>query len=105
MIKKSNNESIPHGSHHSFIIKVDQPFNLVKKKWTSIEKKLLKTNNHNLAFILIAIDTSDCGVGKLKGTHLHIMPNIYSGSSGKRYKTNFKIKNFLKLIIRIWYLS
>ena len=39
IIKESNNESIPHGSHHSFIIKVDQPFNLVKKKWASIEKK------------------------------------------------------------------
>ena len=59
IIKESNNESIPHGSHHSFIIKVDQPFNLVKKKWASIEKKLLKTNNQNLAFILIAIDTND----------------------------------------------
>ena len=94
IIKESNNESIPHGSHHSFIIKVDQPFNLVKKKWTSIEKKLLKTNNHSLTFILIAIDTSDCGVGKLRGTHLHILQNIYSGSSGKRYKTNFKIENF-----------
>ena len=66
IIKESNNESIPHGSHHSFIIKVDQPFNLVKKKWTSIEKKLLKTKNHSLTFVLIAIDTSDCGVGKLR---------------------------------------
>ncbi|HIA09944.1 MAG TPA: mRNA surveillance protein Pelota [Candidatus Nitrosopelagicus sp.] len=70
IIKESNNESIPHGSHHSFIIKVDQPF------------------------ILIAIDTNDCGIGKLKGTHLHLLQNIYSGSSGKRYKTNFKIENF-----------
>ena len=94
MIKESNNESIPHGSHHSFIIKIDQAFNIIKKKWTSVEKKLLKTNNQNLAFILIAIDTSDCGIGKLKGTHLHILQNIYSGSSGKRYKTNFKIENF-----------
>ena len=93
-IKESNNESVPHGSHHSFIIKIDQPFNLVKKKWTSIEKKLVTAKNRNLTFILIAIDTSDCGIGKLKGTHLHIMPNIYSGSSGKRYKTNFKIENF-----------
>ena len=37
-IKESNNESVPHGSHHSFIIKIDQPFNLVKKKWTSRKK-------------------------------------------------------------------
>ena len=94
IIKESNNESVPHGSHHSFIIKIDEPFNLLKKKWTSVEKKLVRTKDNNLTFILVAIDTSDCGVGKLKGTHLHIMPNIYSGSSGKRYKTNFKIENF-----------
>ena len=94
IIKESNNESVPHGSHHSFIIKIDEPFNLLKKRWTSIEKKLVRTKDNNLTFILIAIDTSDCGIGKLKGTHLHIMPNIYSGSSGKRYKTNFKIENF-----------
>jgi len=98
IIKESNNESVPHGSHHSFIIKIDQPFNLLKKKWTHIEKKLVTANDHNLTFILIAIDTSDCGIGKLKGTHLHIMPNIYSGSSGKRYKTNFKIENFFEEI-------
>ena len=96
IIKESNNESVPHGSHHSFIIKIDEPFNLFKKKWTSVEKKLVRTIDNNLTFILIAIDTSDCGVGKLKGTHLHIMPNIYSGSSGKRYKTNFKIENFFE---------
>jgi len=38
IIKESNNESVPHGSHHSFIIKIDHPFNLLKKKWTSVEK-------------------------------------------------------------------
>ena len=96
IIKESNNESVPHGSHHSFIIKIDEPFNLLKKKWTPVEKKLVRTKDNNLTFILIAIDTSDCGVGKLKGTHLHIIPNIYSGSSGKRYKTNFKIENFFE---------
>jgi protein pelota len=100
MIKESNNESIPHGSHHSFIIKIDQAFNLVKKKWTPMEKKLMKTSNHNFAFILIAIDTNDCGIGKLKGTHLHVLQNIYSGSSGKRYKSNFKIENFFDEILK-----
>ena len=27
-ITESNNEAVPHGSHHSFIIKMDHPFNL-----------------------------------------------------------------------------
>jgi len=98
-ISQSNNDAVPHGSHHSFIIKVDQPFNLVKKKWSPIEKKLAKTKADSDTFILIAIDTGDCGIGKLKGTHLHVLPNIYSGSSGKRYKTSFKIDNFFNDII------
>ena len=100
IIKESNNESVPHGSHHSFIIKVDQPFNLVKKKWTSIEKKLAKTHGQRLTFVLVAIDTSDCGIAKLKGTHLQIVPNIYSGASGKQYKTNFKIENFFNEVTK-----
>ena len=65
IIKESNNESVPHGSHHSFIIKVDQPFNLVKKKWTNIEKKLAKTHGQRLTFVLVAIDTSDCGIANV----------------------------------------
>jgi len=51
IIKESNNESVPHGSHHSFIIKIDQPFNLLKKKWTSVEKKLVTSSDLNLTFI------------------------------------------------------
>ena len=98
IINESNNESVSRGSHHSFIIKIDQAFNLVKKKWTPVEKKLARSKEHKLTFILVAIDTGDCGIGKLKGTHLHILPNIYSGSSGKRYKTNFKIENFFNEI-------
>jgi len=99
IITESNNEAVPHGSHHSFIIKMNHPFNLVKKKWSPVEKKLAKIKGDNNTFILIAIDTSDCGIAKLKGTHLHILPNIYSGSSGKRYKTNFKIENFFNDVL------
>ena len=94
MITESNNDAVPHGSHHSFIVKMNEPFNLVKKKWTTIEKKLAKKKQHGETFVLVAIDTGDCGIGKLKGTHLHLLPNMYSGSSGKRYKSNFKIEKF-----------
>ena len=94
MITESNNDAVPHGSHHSFIVKMNEPFNLVKKKWTTVEKKLAKKKQHGETFVLVAIDTGDCGIGKLKGTHLHLLPNMYSGSSGKRYKSNFKIEKF-----------
>ena len=93
-ITESNNDAVPHGSHHSFIVKMEQPFNLVKRKWTTVEKKLAKKKQHGETFVLVAIDTGDCGIGRLKGTHLHLLPNMYSGSSGKRYKSNFKIEKF-----------
>ena len=93
-ISESNNDAVPHGSHHSFILKLNEPFNLVKKRWTSVEKKLAKKKQDGETFVLVAIDTGDCGIGKLKGTHLHLLPNMYSGSSGKRYKSNFKIEKF-----------
>ena len=93
-ITESNNDAVPHGSHHSFILKLNEPFNLVKKRWTSVEKKLAKKKQDGETFVLVAIDTGDCGIGKLKGTHLHLLPNMYSGSSGKRYKSNFKIEKF-----------
>lgn len=98
IIVESNNESVPKGSHHSFVITVNENFKLIKKQWTDIEKKLLQKNNQNFGFLLVALDTSMCGIGRLKGTHLQIMPNIYSGSSGKQYKTNFNIEQFFENI-------
>ena len=97
-IIESNNESVPNGSHHSFSVTMNEGFKLTKKKWTTIEKKLLKSKNQNVGFLLVAIDSGDCGIGRLKGTHLEITPNIYSGSSGKRYKTNFNIEKFFDIV-------
>ena len=97
-IIESNNEAVSHGSHHSYLIKLNEGFNLIKKRWNDIEKKLLRSKTQKFGFLLIAIDTKDCGIGRLKGTHLELTPNIYSGSSGKRYKSNFNIEKFFEII-------
>jgi len=99
-IAESDNESVPHGSHHSFLIKVNEGFNLIKKRWEEIEKKLIHSKEQKFGFLLIALDTSDCGIGRLKGTHLELTPNIYSGASGKQYKSNFNIEKFFDIIQR-----
>lgn len=93
-ITESNNESVPHGTHHSILIKISEPITITKKEWKPIEKKLIKSDEKNFGFILVAIDISDCGIGRIKGTHLEILPNLYSGSGGKQYKTNFSIEKF-----------
>ena len=98
-ITESNNESVPHGSHHSFTVKIDHGFNIIKKRWTPFERMLLSKHEKN-GFVLIAIDSKDCGIGRLKGTHLQFLPNIYSGAGGKRYKTEFKIEKFFEDIFK-----
>ncbi len=97
-ISESSNESVPHGSHHSFILKINDGITISKKKWLSIEKNLLVSSNNQVGFLLVAIDTGDCGIARLRGTHLEFIPNIYSGSGGKRYKTNFNIEKFFEQV-------
>lgn len=97
-ISESSNESVPHGSHHSFILKINDGITISKKRWTPIEKNLLISSNSQVGFVLVAIDTGDCGIARLRGTHLEFIPNIYSGSGGKRYKTNFNIEKFFEQV-------
>ncbi len=95
-IIESDNELVQKGSHHSLILKIGEPFTLTKKNWTDIEKKLIYGKKENHSFLLVAIDTGDCGIGRLSGTHLRLMPNMYSGASGKRYKAKFNIETFFE---------
>ncbi len=97
-IIESNNDAVAHGSHHSYLIKLNEGFNLIKKRWNEVEKNLINSKTQKSGFLLIAIDTTDCGIGRLKGTHLELTPNIYSGSSGKQYKSNFNIDKFFETI-------
>ena len=95
-IIESDSEAVGKGSHHSLILKIGEAFTLTKKKWTEFEKKLIHGKKENYGFLLIAIDTADSGIGRLSGTHLKLMPNMYSGASGKRYKTIFDIETFFE---------
>ncbi len=97
-ISESSNESVPHGSHHSFVLKINDGITISKKKWSPIEKNLLVSSNNQVGFLLVAIDTGDCGIARLRGTHLEFIPNIYSGSGGKGYKTNFNIEKFFEQV-------
>ena len=97
-ISESSNESVSHGIHHSFILKINDEITISKKKWLAVERKILVSGNDQMGFVLVAIDTNDCGIARLRGTHLEFIPNIYSGSSGKRYKTSFNIAKFFEQV-------
>ena len=95
-ILESDNPSVSKGSHHSLMLKIGDPVTLVKKKWNEIERKLIFEKKDHGTFLLVAVDTTDCGLGRLSGTHLKLLPNMYSGASGKRYKSKFNIQDFFK---------
>ncbi|MGB8085427.1 MAG: mRNA surveillance protein Pelota, partial [Nitrososphaeraceae archaeon] len=56
-----------------------------KRDWLPYEKNIIKRFSDTSLYLLVAVDLQECAVARLSGTHLGIIPNIYSGHSGKRY--------------------
>lgn len=99
-IAESNNEAVPHGSHHSLVVRTGQGITISKNRWMPVHRRLLRKGTNQAGFVLVAIDAGECGVARLKGTHLEFIPNIYSGAGGKRYKTGFRLEGFLE---HVWH--
>ncbi len=88
VISDSSNELVAKGSHHSLSVSPGDMITIDKgRKWHDVELKMLKGSGGGTSFILVAIDTQEAAVARVSGTHVKIIPNIYSGQSGKRYQT------------------
>lgn len=99
IITDTNNENVSKGSHHSMTVRINDTIMIEKNtKWHGTEIGILTTSGISEEFILVSIDTQEAAVAKVSGTHLEMIPNIYSGQSGKRYqsalKSNPNIENF-----------
>lgn len=87
----SNNELVPRGTHHSLTVQIGDIIVIDKhRKWKDIETNILKESTNNSTFLLVSVDTQEAAIAKITGTHLTIIPNIYSGQSGKRYLQSAK---------------
>jgi protein pelota len=87
----SNNELVPRGTHHSLTVQIGDTIVIDKhRKWKDIETSILKKSTNNSTFLLVSVDTQEAAIAKITGTHLTIIPNIYSGQSGKRYLQSAK---------------
>jgi protein pelota len=105
IITASSNELVSKGTHHSLTLRVGDSITVDKgRKWSNLEINILRKSGETSGFILIAIDTQEAAIAKLSGTHLEIIPNIYSGKSGKRYpqavKKDSKTESFFEDIAR-----
>jgi protein pelota len=91
IITNTDNEIVSKGTHHSLIAQVGYSIILDKqRKWKDTEINILKKAREGVNFILIAIDRQEAAVAKVSGTNLKIIPNIYSGQTGKRYQQAIK---------------
>lgn len=93
-ITSSSHESVSHGSHHSVVVVPGEQIRISKRDWSALDKRLLKKSASDKGYVLVAIDVRECGIARLAGTHLKIMPNIYSGGGGKQYRNTADPKTF-----------
>ena len=95
IITNTDNELVSKGSHHSLTVQVGDKLTIEKeRRWNDFEINILNKARNSASFILTAIDLQEAAVAKITGTHLKIIPNIYSGQSGKQYQQATK-KNSL----------
>lgn len=88
IITETDNEMVTKGTHHSLTVQPGDSITIDKgRKWQDVEFRMLKRSGDCGSFILVAIDTQEAAVAKVSGTHVKVIPNIYSGQSGKRYQT------------------
>lgn len=101
-IMDTNNEMVPKGMYHSLSVHSGDMVTIDKGKgWRDIELGMLKRSISSASFILVAIDTQEAAVAKVSGTNVKVIPNIYSGQSGKRYQTkNPNIETYFVDIIK-----
>lgn len=103
-ILNSDNQLVPKGVHHSISIKVDDMIILEKKQWKKIQADILKSSGNDTIYLLVSIDIQEAAIALVTGTHVKIIPNIYSGQSGKRFQgskmINPNIDNFFEEILR-----
>lgn len=88
VIIETDNEMVTKGTHHSLSVQPGDSITIDKgRKWQEVELRMLRKSGDNSSFILVAIDTQEAAVARVSGTHVKVIPNIYSGQSGKRYQT------------------
>ncbi len=87
-ITETDNELVSKGMGHSISVQAGDIVVVDKgRKWQDYELKMLRKSGTGGSFVLVAIDTQEAAVARVSGTHVKVIPNIYSGQSGKRYQT------------------
>jgi protein pelota len=102
-ITETDNELVSKGTGHSLSVQAGEKIVIDKgRRWQDYELKMLNRSGGGASFVLVAVDTQEAGIARVSGTHVKVIPNIYSGQSGKRYQTknNPSIESFFGDIVK-----
>lgn len=89
-ITASSNDEISHGASHSILVRPGLRIVVSKKEWSAAQRRLVSGRAAEPGFVIAAIDTRECGIGRIAGTRLELLPTIRSGAAGKRYRQKFE---------------
>jgi protein pelota len=85
-IEATSDEHVHKGTRHTLEIGLYTKFLLIKEK-NQIDFKLLEKNMILDELILVALDSLVAGIGKIKGSQVKYITEIYSNYQGKLYNT------------------
>ena len=87
-----SNELLSKGSFHSLNVSEGHRLSIRKPDgFSSVQLRLIEgANAPRDNYAIVALDRRDAGIGVIKGTHLHILPIIESGITGKMYQDSRK---------------
>lgn len=91
------------GEHQSFMIGIEDTFELVKDDWSAEQSEMLKEGVESTfgnGFCFVALDDEDASVFVLRAYGIQNMGRINAGKSGKDYDTTYSEKEYLQEVIK-----
>lgn len=91
------------GEHQSFMIGLDDTFDLIKTNWSEEQKNMLKEGTESTfgsGYCFICIDDEDAFVSVLRTYGIQGYGRINAGKSGKDYETQYSEKEYIGEVVK-----
>ncbi len=91
------------GEHQSFMIGMEDTFELVKEKWSQEQSEMLREgveSEFGQGYCFVTLDDEDASVFVLRAYGIQKMGRINAGKAGKDYESAYSEKEYLNEVIK-----
>ncbi len=91
------------GEHQSFMIGLEDTFDLIKETWSTEESQMLKEGTESTfgqGYCFICLDDEEASIFVLRAYGIQGMGKVNAGKSGKDYETTYSEKEYLQEVIK-----